>query len=61
MKVNMRAGMTIIIIVLTVAACASWDVELPDNDSGGADEMRPSPCVCLELDDYDGRGFRWHS
>ncbi len=51
----------IVALLLTLVACVSKDRELPTNESGGSDDMRLSPCVCLELDDYDGSGFVWAS
>ena len=32
--------------------------ELPDEDPGGSDSMRRSPCVCAEVD-YRAPGYRW--
>ena len=57
----MKVSLSMIALVLTLTACVTRDVELPDNDSGGSDEMRLSPCVCAEIRDYDGRGFLWRS
>jgi len=48
-----------IIVVFVLSACIRIDRELPTHESGGSDDMRPSPCVCLQLDDYDGSGFIW--
>lgn len=44
------------LVVLT--ACGS-PREMPSNSGSGSDEMRLSPCACLEIEDYDGRGFQW--
>lgn len=48
-------------LLLTLAACNQTAREMPTNESGGADETRISPCVCMQLDDYDGSGFSWKS
>lgn len=41
---------------LLLSACAA-DWELPDHDQDGT--LKPSPCACVEIEDFDGRGFRW--
>ena len=39
---------------------AGADVEMPNNSGAGSDEMKASPCACVELP-YDGRGFKWRN
>lgn len=46
------------LVVLAGCAAVEPDVEMPKNSGTGADEMKPSPCACEQLD-YDGRGYRW--
>ena len=43
---------------LLLAACASGR-ELPDNDEDGT--LKPSPCACIEIEDYNGGGFEWRT
>lgn len=46
-------------LALTLSGCGSREkVEMPGNTGEGSDEMRKSPCACVELD-YNGRGFEW--
>ncbi len=56
----MTKPIIITLLLLTLAACAGKDREIPTNESGGSDDMRLSPCVCVQLDDYDGSGFEWN-
>ena len=42
---------------LVLAGCAAKR-ELATPVGEGSDEMRRSPCVCVELD-YNGKGYRW--
>ena len=54
---NLRTLFLLIGITFLFAGCAGKGDEISDND---ADEtLRPSPCACLEIEDYDGRGFKW--
>lgn len=45
--------------VLVLAGCSSIGKgrELPDNNVDGT--LKPSPCACIEIDDYDDGGFEW--
>ncbi len=53
----MRKTVCILMVLMSLAACVT-DTEMPRNNGTGSDLVRPSPCVCLELE-YDGRGFEW--
>jgi hypothetical protein len=53
----MKKTVCILMVLISLAACVT-DTEMPRNNGTGSDLMRPSPCVCLELE-YDGRGFEW--
>lgn len=52
---------SLLFLVVFLYGCSGGrDVELPENSGTGADEQKPSPCVCNQLE-YDGRGFKWLS
>lgn len=49
------------IVVLILAGCSvAPNREMPKNSGAGTDEMKLSPCACIEFD-YDSRGFEWTS
>ena len=50
-------GAVLLAGALVLMGCAAKR-ELATPAGEGADEMRRSPCVCVELD-YDGKGYRW--
>lgn len=43
-----------------LGGCVSHNVELPNNDASGSDEMKHSPCVCVDLD-YRPVFYQWHA
>lgn len=58
----MKASTSILIVLwaaLILAGCSAFGKgrEIPDNDADGT--LKPSPCACIEIDDYDGGGFEW--
>lgn len=43
---------------LLLSACSlAKGRELPDNGADGT--LKPSPCACVGIEDYDGGGFEW--
>ena len=54
-----RAIPALLAASLLLAGCGALGkgTELPDNDADGT--LKPSPCACVEIDDYDGGGFEW--
>ena len=44
-------------LALLLAGCSNSMRELPDNDQDGT--LKPSPCACVEIEEYDGGGFEW--
>lgn len=55
----MRRAAAAALLALALSGCESFrGTELPDEDPGGSDAMRLSPCVCAEVD-YGSPGYRW--
>ena len=50
-------GAVLLAAALVLMGCATKR-ELATPAGEGSDEMRRSPCVCVQLD-YDGKGYRW--
>ena len=50
---------TCLAAALVLAACSTKGSELPDNDRDKT--LKPSPCACVEIEDYNGGGFEWLS
>ncbi|MBT4889205.1 MAG: hypothetical protein HON65_06595 [Rhodospirillales bacterium] len=55
----MAKNTIIAVLFLMLSACAGKDREMPTNESGGSDDMRISPCVCNQIEHYNGSGFEW--
>ncbi|MCF8482161.1 MAG: hypothetical protein K9H25_17190 [Rhodospirillum sp.] len=47
-----------LIVLLLTSACAMTDVEMPENNGSGTDEMKLSPCACMPVE-FNSRGFTW--
>ena len=54
---HLAIAFALIMSALITSGCATKR-ELATPQGEGSDEMRRSPCVCVELD-YDGKGYRW--
>lgn len=49
----------LLVLLFTFSGCAA-SPEMPTNQGDDSDTMKPSPCVCNEVD-FDSRGFTWVS
>lgn len=56
----MKRLATVAVLSTLLAGCVSDNVELPKNDASGSDEMKRSPCVCVDLD-YRPVIYQWHA
>ncbi len=58
LETTMKKFAFFVLAVLMLSGCAN--IERPQNDQTGADQMKISPCVCREID-FNSRGYQWHS
>lgn len=57
MTVKARLTLTLAVLFLLSGCALSGEREIPKSGEG-TDEMKKSPCACLQVQ-FDGKGYTW--